>query len=135
LEIGSVTAGPPNSIRPGDKPTGLARLFKAFGNTGKGLAGCWREEAAFRQECVLSAIVIPAGIWLGRTGVERVLLIAPMLLVLVVELLNSGIEAAIDRIGPERHALSGLAKDVGSAAVFIAFLILALSWMLILIGH
>ncbi len=124
-----------NSIRPGEKPTGLDRLFKAFGNTGKGLRSCWREEAAFRQECVLAAGVIPAGIWFGHDGVERLLLIAPMLLVLVVELLNSGIEAAIDRIGPERHELSGLAKDLGSAAVFVSFAILGLAWLLILLGH
>jgi len=124
-----------NSIRPGTKPTGLDRLLKAFGNTGKGLRGCWREEAAFRQECLLALIVVPLGIWLGQTGVERVLLISPMLFVLVVELLNSGIEAAIDRIGPERHELSGLAKDLGSAAVFISFLILGLAWVLILAGH
>jgi diacylglycerol kinase (ATP) len=109
--------------------------LKAFGNTGKGLKGCWREEAAFRQECLLALIVVPLGIWVGHTGVERVLLISPMLFVLVVELLNSGIEAAIDRIGPERHELSGLAKDLGSAAVFISFLILGLAWVLILSGH
>jgi diacylglycerol kinase (ATP) len=83
----------------------------------------------------LALIVVPLGIWLGQTGVERVLLISPMLFVLVVELLNSGIEAAIDRIGPERHELSGLAKDLGSAAVFISFLILGLAWVLILAGH
>jgi len=123
------------SIRPGVKPTGLNRLLKAFRNTGKGLAGCWREEAAFRQECLMALLVLPLGVWLGHNGVERVLLIAPMLLVLVVELLNSAIEAAIDRIGPERHELSGLAKDLGSAAVFIAFLILGLAWVLILTGH
>ena len=83
----------------------------------------------------MALIVVPLGIWVGHTGVERVLLISPMLFVLVVELLNSGIEAAIDRIGPERHELSGLAKDLGSAAVFISFLILGLAWVLILTGH
>jgi diacylglycerol kinase (ATP) len=83
----------------------------------------------------MALLVLPLGVWLGHNGVERVLLIAPMLLVLVVELLNSAIEAAIDRIGPERHELSGLAKDLGSAAVFIAFLILGLAWVLILTGH
>jgi diacylglycerol kinase (ATP) len=109
--------------------------LKAFGNTGKGLMGCWREEAAFRQECVLAVILIPTGIWLGHTGVERAMLVAPILLVLVVELLNSAIEATIDRIGAERHALSGLAKDLGSAAVFLAFLMLGISWILILASH
>jgi diacylglycerol kinase (ATP) len=124
-----------NSVRPGVKPTGVSRLLKAFGNTGKGLRGCWREEAAFRQECFLALVVVPLGLWLGHSGVERALLTLPMLLVIVVELLNSGIEAAIDRIGVERHDLSGLAKDVGSAAVFVAFLILGLSWILVLFGR
>jgi diacylglycerol kinase (ATP) len=83
----------------------------------------------------MALVVIPAALWFGHTGVERILLIGPMLLVLIVELLNSGIEAAIDRIGPERHELSGLAKDLGSAAVFVAFILLGISWLLILIGH
>jgi diacylglycerol kinase (ATP) len=83
----------------------------------------------------MALVVIPAALWFGQTGVERILLIGPMLLVLIVELLNSGIEAAIDRIGPERHELSGLAKDLGSAAVFVAFILLGISWLLILIGH
>jgi diacylglycerol kinase (ATP) len=130
-----MTSHPTHSIRPGIKPTGISRLLKAFGNTGKGLVGCWREEAAFRQECLMALVVIPAALWFGQTGVERILLIGPMLLVLIVELLNSGIEAAIDRIGPERHELSGLAKDLGSAAVFVAFILLGISWLLILIGH
>ena len=124
-----------HQVRPGDKPTGTSRLMKAFGNTWKGLAGCWREEEAFRQECLLAIVVLPGALWLGRSGVERALLIAPMLLVLIVELLNSAVEAAIDRIGTERHALSGLAKDLGSAAVFISFLLLAVTWLLVLLGR
>ena len=124
-----------SAVRPGAKPRGLNRLLKAFGNTGKGLAGCWREEEAFRQECLLALVAIPAGIWLGANGVERAMLIAPMLLILVVELLNSAIETAIDRIGTERHALSGLAKDLGSAAVFVSFVLLASTWALVLLGR
>jgi diacylglycerol kinase (ATP) len=116
------------------KPTGLKRVLNAFGNTWKGLAGAWREEAAFRQECALALVLVPAGFWLGGNGVERVLLVGPVLLVLVVELLNSAIEAAIDRIGEDRHALSGLAKDLGSAAVFGSFVLLALSWTMVLLG-
>ncbi|HUO80098.1 MAG TPA: diacylglycerol kinase [Steroidobacteraceae bacterium] len=123
------------AVRPGAKPQGLGRLLKAFGNTAKGLAGCWREEAAFRQECLLALVVIPAGLWLGASGVERAALIGPMLLILVVELLNSAVETAIDRIGTERHALSGLAKDLGSAAVFVAFVLLASCWGLVLLGR
>ena len=118
-----------------EKPQGLRRLVNSFGNSWKGFRGAWQEEAAFRQECALALLVVPAGLWLGRTGVERFLLIAPMLLVLVVELLNSAVEAAIDRIGVERHPLSGLAKDLGSAAVFMAFVMLAAAWWLVLAGR
>jgi diacylglycerol kinase (ATP) len=77
-------------------------------------------------------VVIPLGLWLGRNGIERVLLIAPMFLVLIVELLNSAIEATVDRIGLERHTLSGLAKDIGSAAVLTSLVLLAVIWLLIL---
>ena len=114
------------------KPQGLARLMNAFGNTWRGFEGAWREEAAFRQECWLAAVVVPLGLWLGEDGVERALLVGPMVLVLVIELLNSAVEAAIDRIGEERHALSGLAKDLGSAAVFGGFVLLGLNWLLVL---
>lgn len=114
------------------KPTGITRLFRAFGASMKGLSGAFREEAAFRQELALAVIVIPLGLWLGRTGIERALLIAPMFLVLVVELINSAIEATVDRIGLERHKLSGLAKDIGSAAVLMSLLLLAVIWVLIL---
>ncbi|MGH8253273.1 MAG: diacylglycerol kinase [Steroidobacteraceae bacterium] len=116
-----------------EKPRGFTRLFRAFGASGKGLAGAFREEAAFRQELALAVIVVPLGLWLGHNGVERALLVAPMFLVLVVELLNSAIEAAVDRIGLERHVLAGLAKDIGSAAVFMAFVLLAVVWMLVLL--
>ena len=114
------------------KPTGFTRLFRAMGVSMKGLAGAYREEAAFRQELALAVVVIPLGLWLGHDGIERALLVAPMLLVLIVELLNSAIEATVDRIGHERHQLSGLAKDIGSAAVFLSLLFLAVVWVLIL---
>lgn len=123
------------AVRPGAKPHGLARLRKAFGNTWNGFAGCWREEQAFRQECLLALAAIPAALWLGANGVERAVLVGPVLLVLIVELLNSAIETAIDRIGTERHALSGLAKDLGSAAVFASFVLLASTWALVLLGR
>jgi diacylglycerol kinase (ATP) len=121
-----------NDLVDRSKPTGLTRLFRAFGNSLKGFAGAFREEAAFRQELGLAVVVIPLGLWLGRNGVERVLLIAPMFLVLIVELLNSAIEATVDRIGLERHTLSGLAKDIGSAAVLLSLLLLAVVWILVL---
>lgn len=117
------------------KPQGLRRLLNAFRNTWLGFQGAWREEAAFRQECALAIVVIPLGFWLGDTGVERALLVGPMLLVLIIELLNSAVEAAIDRISDEDHALSGLAKDLGSAAVFGGFVLLALNWWLVLSDH
>ena len=107
-------------------------MFRAFGVSMKGLAGAFREEAAFRQELALAAVVIPLGLWLGRNGIERALLVAPMFLVLVVELVNSAIEATVDRIGKERHQLSGLAKDIGSAAVFLSLLLMAVIWILVL---
>ena len=107
-------------------------MFRAFGVSMKGLAGAFREEAAFRQELALAVVVIPLGLWLGRNGIERALLVAPMFFVLVVELVNSAIEATVDRIGKERHQLSGLAKDIGSAAVFLSLLLMAVIWILVL---
>jgi diacylglycerol kinase (ATP) len=114
------------------KPRGFTRLLNAFGNSLRGFGGAFREEAAFRQELALAVVVIPAGLWIGRNGSERALLVAPMIIILIVELLNSAVEAAIDRIGPEHHELSGLAKDIGSAAVFAAFVLLGTVWALIL---
>jgi diacylglycerol kinase (ATP) len=125
----------PKTVRPGDKPQGLRRLVGAFGNSWKGFIGAWREEEAFRQECLLAVVLLPGGLWFGHSGVERALLVGPVILVLIVELLNSAVEAAIDRIGAERHALSGLAKDLGSAAVLCAFALLVVSWALVLYDH
>ena len=117
------------------KPRGLTRVLRAAGASWHGLAGAFREEAAFRQELAFAALVIPGGLWLGRNGVERALLISPMLLILIVELVNSAIEATVDRIGFERHALAGLAKDIGSAAVFMSFVLLGAVWLLVLLGR
>ena len=116
-----------------DKPRGFTRLFRAFGASGKGLLGAYREEAAFRQELAFAAVAVPLGLWLGRTGVERAMLVAPVLLVLIVELVNSAIEATVDRVGTERNVLSGLAKDIGSAAVLMAFILCAVVWILVLL--
>jgi diacylglycerol kinase (ATP) len=126
---------PSPEIMAREKPRGLTRILRAAGASWKGLVGCYREEAAFRQELGLSVLVIPLGLWLGRTGVERALLVAPMLLVLIVELLNSAVEATVDRIGLERHVLAGLAKDIGSAAVLLSFVLLGVVWLLVLMGH
>jgi diacylglycerol kinase (ATP) len=117
------------------KPRGVTRVLRALSSSVQGLTGAFRDEAAFRQELGLAVIVIPLGLWLGHSGVERALLIAPMLLILIVELLNSAIEATVDRIGFERHKLAGLAKDIGSAAVFMSFVLLAAVWLLVLLGR
>jgi diacylglycerol kinase (ATP) len=117
------------------KPRGLVRVLRALAASVHGLVGAFREEASFRQELALASLVIPLGIWLGHGGVERALLIAPMLLILIVELLNSAIEATVDRIGFERHKLAGLAKDIGSAAVFMSFVLLTAVWLLVLLGR
>ena len=119
------------SVKPGD--TGLTRIIKAFGYSGKGFAACYRNEAAFRQEVAATIVLVPLGLWLGESGPERALLVGSWLLVLVVELLNSGIEAIVDRIGPEHHELSGRAKDIGSATVLLTILIAALTWGLVLL--
>jgi diacylglycerol kinase (ATP) len=118
-----------------NKPTGITRLLRAFGYSFQGFMHTWREESAFRQEVLLSVAVIPAGLYLGRTGVERALLVSPMLLILVVELLNSAVEAVVDRSGTERHPLAGMAKDMGSAAVMLSFALLGTVWLLILSDH
>ncbi len=116
------------------KPRGLRRLWNSVLNSWSGLTGAFREEAAFRQELAAGVVLVPLSLWLGRTGVERALLLGSLLVVLIAELLNSAIEAAIDRIGAERHELSGLAKDLGSAAVAISLLLVVVVWSLVLFG-
>jgi diacylglycerol kinase (ATP) len=112
--------------------TGVVRIWHAFFNSCAGLADAWRHESAFRQEIVLAAILVPAAIVLPVTAVERALLVASVLLVMIVELLNTGVEVAIDRISYEHHSLSKRAKDIGSAAVLVALVLLALVWGLVL---
>jgi len=118
-----------------DKPTGLTRLLRAFRYSFQGFRQAWREEAAFRQEVLLGVVVIPLDLYLGRSGVERALLVSPMLLILVVEILNSAVEAVVDRSGTERHPLAGMAKDMGSAAVMLSFALLGTVWFLVLSDH
>jgi diacylglycerol kinase (ATP) len=118
-----------------DKPTGLTRVVRAFGYSLQGFRHAWREEAAFRQELTLALLVVPAGLYLGRSGVERALLVWPMLQILLVEILNSAVEAVVDRSGMERHPLAGMAKDMGSAAVLLSFGMLGTVWLLILSDH
>lgn len=108
--------------------TGIRRILRAAKFSVQGLAQAWRHEAAFRQEIALTLLLTPIAVWLGRTAVERALLISVCLIVIIVELVNSAIEAAIDRHGAEHHELSGRAKDLGSAAVFISLVLVLLVW-------
>jgi diacylglycerol kinase (ATP) len=108
--------------------TGVARIVQAFLSSLAGLADAWRHESAFRQEVVLALVLLPFAMWVRVSVAERCLLVSTVLLVLVVELLNSGVEAAIDRIGLDRHDLSKRAKDLGSAAVLVALVLLVLVW-------
>jgi len=112
---------------------GVTRAWKALKYSIKGFRAAIREESAFRQELTLAAILVPIGVFVPVEPVERVLLLGSVMLVLIVELLNSGIENAVDRIGLERNELSGRAKDLGSAAVTVALLLCVMTWGLILV--
>ncbi len=114
---------------------GLTRAFRAAINSWNGLIYAFKEESAFRQELALSLILIPLAIYLPVTPIEKILLIASVILVLIIELLNSSVEAAIDRISFEVHDLSKRAKDFGSAAVMLALLLCGLTWVIILCEH
>lgn len=115
------------------KPTGLTRIIKAAGYSRAGIRSAWKHEAAFRQECFALAALSPLAFFLGQNGIERALLISSLLAVILTELLNSAIEAVVDRIGPAYHPLAGQAKDMGSAAVLVSIVLTAMVWALILI--
>ncbi|MBK9362136.1 MAG: diacylglycerol kinase [Rubrivivax sp.] len=108
--------------------TGLTRVLFATRHSAAGLAAAWRHESAFRQELLLALPMLLAALWLGTTWVERALLIGSVLLVLIVELLNSGIEAIVDRVSLDLHELSRRAKDYGSAAVMLSLLLCGGTW-------
>ncbi|WP_088332686.1 diacylglycerol kinase [Lacimicrobium sp. SS2-24] len=116
-----------------EKPNGVGpmRIIRAAKCSWQGIRFAFVNESAFRQELLLCVVLIPLACWLTSHPLERLALILPLILLLVVECLNSAIEAAIDRIGPERHPLSGHAKDLGSAAVFFCMLMNLLSWLVI----
>jgi len=111
-----------------EKNTGIKRVLFAARYSYAGLKHCILKEAAFRQEFILALILLPLAVWLDVSKIERILMIVSLFLVMIVELLNTAIEAAIDRIGTERHELSGLAKDVGSAAVLLSLLTCGIIW-------
>ena len=110
----------------------LRRVWRAAGYSLNGLKTALKYETPFRQEMAIFVVLAPLGLWLGRNGVERSLLVGSLMLVLTAELLNSAIEAVVNRIGQEPHDLSGRAKDLGSAAVFLSQLLVALVWVLVL---
>lgn len=114
------------------KNTGIKRIFLAGGYSLQGIKSALKHEAAFRQEALLALILIPLAIYLDVSQIERILLITPVVLVMIVEILNSAIEAVVDRIGTEHHELSGRAKDMGSAAVFICLALTGYIWLEIL---
>lgn len=114
---------------PKNHKSGLGRLIAATTFSAAGLRAAWRREEAFRQEVVFCAVLTPVALWLGQTVLQRTVLIGSCVLVLVVELLNSAIEAVVDRIGDDLHELSGQAKDMGSAAVLLSLMLAAGVWL------
>lgn len=117
----------------GHLPRGPRRIVKAAQWSWQGLKAAWLHESSFRLEVCLSLVLAPLALWLGQGAVERILLIGSLLLVMAAELLNSAIEAVIERYGPEHHELAGRAKDMGSAAVFMLMMNVVLCWGLILV--
>jgi diacylglycerol kinase (ATP) len=117
-------------MKPGN--SGLRRIIAATGNSMHGLKACWTHEAAFRQNSALLAVLFAASFFVARDPQQWLLLVVPPFLLLIVELLNSAIETVVDRIGPERNELSGRAKDMGSAAVFLCLVLIGLCWLVIL---
>ncbi|WP_322997748.1 diacylglycerol kinase [Castellaniella sp.] len=112
---------------------GLIRIVRAFGYSLQGLGAAWRHEAAFRQETLLAVVLIPLGLWLGDSATERLLLAGMVVAVLIVELINSAIEALADAISTDHHPLLGRAKDIGSAAVLLTLLLTGAAWACVLI--
>ena len=111
---------------------GLTRLFNALGYSRDGLAAAWKHEAAFREEVLLLLVAVPLALYFGQDGMARALLIGSLLLVLIVEILNSGLEAIVDKASPEKHELAQRAKDMGSAAVLLALINAAVVWACVL---
>ena len=112
---------------------GLGRLYRAFGWSMSGLKATFEHEAAFRQELLLCIVMAPLAFYFGKTGVEKALLLGSLFLILIVELLNSAVEAAIDRIGEDEHELAGRAKDMGSGAVFLSLVNAGVIWLLVIL--
>jgi len=122
----------PHEESPFKGKTGIRRLFNAFGYSLEGFKAAFKHEDAFRQEVFLAVVLIPLAFYLEHAALHRVLMIGSVFLVLIVELLNSAVEAVVDRVSIERHALAKRAKDIGSAAVFVALTNVVMTWGLIL---
>ena len=112
---------------------GLTRLWNALGYSRDGLSAAWTNEAAFREEVLLAAIAIPLAFYLGNTGIDRALMVGSIILILIVEILNSGLEAVVDKASPEKHELAKRAKDMGSAAVLLSLINSAVIWACVLL--
>ena len=121
-------------VSPHKGKTGLRRIWNALFYSVDGFRAAYRHEDAFRQECMLAAVLVPLALFLPASGVGKALMIASVLLVLMVELLNSAVEAAVDRISLENHQLAKRAKDIGSAAVFVSLVNVLAVWGLVLFG-
>lgn len=121
-----------DEVNPQKRRTGLSRVWHALGYSLQGLHAAWSEKA-FRQEVCLAAVLLPSAVWLGQSWLEVLALMATVVLVLVVELLNSAVEATVDRVGLEWHSLSKKAKDLGSAAVLLSLLLCAGAWVAALV--
>jgi diacylglycerol kinase (ATP) len=113
-------------MKPGK--SGLTRLIKATGHSIRGIKACWQNEAAFRQDVALSLVLFPLSFFVAESTTQWLALIAPLFLLLIVELLNSAVEATVDRIGREHNEMSGRAKDIASAAVMLCLFLIATTW-------
>ena len=111
---------------------GLTRLINALGYSRDGLGAAWKNEAAFREEVLLAAVTLPLAFYLGKTGIDRALMVGSILLILIVEILNSAVEAVVDKASPEKSELAKRAKDMGSAAVLLSLLNAAAVWICVL---
>ena len=125
---------PPPATNPHKSKTGLRRIWNALFYSVDGLTSAFKHERAFRQEVMLAAVLIPVALWLPVGGMGKALMIASVMLALIVELLNSAVEAAVDRISLEKHELARRAKDFGSAAVLLALINVSVVWALVLLG-
>lgn len=112
--------------------TGITRIINALGFSKQGLQAAWMNEAAFRQELILAVILFPLAFFVGKSNIEIAILVMTLFIVVIAEIINSALEAVVDRISDEQHELAGRAKDMGSAAVFLALMMTAIVWLIIL---